>query len=182
MRSAPLLRSLVARPTRTIAISTALVAADDSAFAALSVERQEDLSGLRTAFYIEALSWAIDCNFAEGFALLLPRVRGRALGRRNLDGDTVAHVAVGAEGCEFLKTVVQTIGGEEGGNDGGGGEELSALNAKGETPLDLVIERGDRDKFAVLVMHGVRGSRAQLLKARERGITVSEAMLLRASG
>ncbi|KAF2682172.1 ankyrin [Lentithecium fluviatile CBS 122367] len=171
MRSAPLLRAMIDRSERNIVIVTTLVEADEEAFRKLNSHRQSDVSGLRTAFYIEALTWAIDCNFADAFNFLLPKISKAALrSRTNLDGDSVFHAAAAADGNEYLKTLLQTLISEEDGD----GKALYATNIAKEAPMDIVIGRGDGKKFNLLVLHGVVPTLAQISKAKEKGIEVSE--------
>jgi ankyrin repeat protein len=174
MRSAPLLRAMVARSERKTVIATTLVEADEKAFQKLSPVRQTDLTNLRTAFYIEALTWAIDCDFSDGFTFLLPKIPIAALSfRSNMDGDTVYHVAATATSNEYLKTLLQTLANRE----GPGAKALNSPNAKKETPLDIAIECGSEGKVTLLMLHGVKPTRAQLLKAKGKGIELSEEVL-----
>lgn len=176
MRSAPLIRAMVTRSERNVAIVTALVEADEKAFRKLSPARQTNLISLRMGFYIEALTWAIDCNFSDGFTFLLPKIPKAALSSRsNLDGDTIYHVAAAAKSNEYLKTLLQTLASQEDFS----GKALNSPNAKKTTPLDIVIECGSVEKISFLLLHGVKPTEAQLLKAKEKGIDLSEDLLPR---
>ena len=171
MRSAPLLRAMVARSERKTVIATTLVEADERAFQKLSPIRQIDLINLRTAFYIEALTWAIDCDFSDGFTFLLPKIpKAEFSFRSNIDGDTIYHVAATATSNEYLKTLLQTLASREGPD----GKALNSPNAKKETPLDIAIECGSEGKVTLLMLHGVKPTRAQILKAKEKGFELSE--------
>ncbi|PVH96066.1 hypothetical protein DM02DRAFT_659551 [Periconia macrospinosa] len=164
MRCAPLLRAIVEKSERKVAIATALVEADEKAFQRLSQIRHTDLSSLRTDFYIEALTWSIYCNFSDGFTFILPKIPMAALSsRRNLDGDTIYHVAAAAKSNEYLTLV---------GQKDFGGETLSSLNAKKPISLDIVIECGSAEKASLLLLHGVKPTEDQLLKAKKKGILI----------
>jgi hypothetical protein len=47
---------------------------------------------------------------------------------------------------------------------------LNALNFKKETPLDIAIAGGSEGKFTFLMLHGVKPTGAQLLKAKEKDL------------
>lgn len=174
LRSSPLLRAMVERLERKVVIVTTLVEADEKAFQKLKPTRQTDLGNLRTAFYIEALTWAIDCNFLDGFTFLLPKVPKATLSSRtNLDGDTIYHVAVGATSNEYLKTLLQTLDSQA----HLGGKALNQKNAEKKTPLDIAIKCTSKEKIALLLLHGVKPTNAQLSKAKEKGVELSEELL-----
>lgn len=167
MRSAPLLRAMVERVERKIAIVNALVEADERAFQQLSPARQADLRELRTAFYFEALTWTIDCCFFEGFQYLFTRVPQSAFSiRRNLDGDSIYHVAAASRSDEYLKTLLQVYISWPDSND----NTFSSPNIKNESPLDIVIRDGSEQKLSLLLLHGATLTGAQIAKAKEKGM------------
>jgi ankyrin repeat protein len=174
MRAAPLLRAMVERSTRNFFIVTALVEADEQAFRNLSPERQLDLSDLRTSFYLEALTWSIDCDFFSAFTLLLPKIPKTTLASRpNLDGDGVFHVVAAAKHTDFLKTLLQTL-------DNGNLNDCRAMrlaNPVGKMPMDIVIESGSLEKFILMRLHHVELTRDQITKARGKGFNVPERMV-----
>ena len=152
MRSSPLLRAMIDRPERKIAIVTFLVEADERAFANLSIDQQSNIADLRNSFYIEVLCWAIDCNFETAFTYLLPKVSKSALfSHMTLDGDNVLHSAAGAVGDDYLKTLLQRLTAHSDANN-----ILEATNAHGKTPLDIVVSRGSLKKVAILLRSGAK--------------------------
>jgi hypothetical protein len=172
MRSAPLLRAMVARSTRQLVIVTALVEADELAFRSLNHARQSDLAGLRTAFYLEALTWSSDCDFPTAFTFLLPKISKATLASRtNMDGDGIFHVAAAAQSNEYLKTLLLMVSSQEQGE----GEALHLTNAQRQIPLDVVIESVSADKYELLLLHRVKPTEAQLSKARAKRIPIVEA-------
>ena len=101
-----LARATVARPEREIAIAVALIESDEKTFQTLSVARQTDLTRLRTTFYTNAITWAIDCDLSDGFTFLLPKIPKAAFSSRtNLDGHTIYQVAAAVKRNEYLKTL-----------------------------------------------------------------------------
>jgi ankyrin repeat protein len=177
MRSSPLLRAMIDRVERKITIVTSLVEADEKAFGKLSRDRRIDLVDLRTAFYIEALCWAIECDFSAGFAFLLPKISKLALfSRKNLDGDTVFHSAAGAVENDYLKTLLQTLTDHSERNS-----IIQVPNAKGKTPLDIAVTRGSLEKTALLLRSGAQPTPLQMQMVEETGNKELGALLLRYS-
>jgi ankyrin repeat protein len=174
MRSSPLLRAMVHRAERKIAVVTALVEADEKAFAKLSHGRQKNLLNLRTAFYIESLCWAIDCDFPAGFMFLLPKILKSAISSTmNLDGDNVFHSAAAANGNEYLKTLLQTLT-----TDSDRALVLRTTNAQGKTPLDLVIKGSSWEKAVILLRSGAKVTPPQLQILKEKGSKEVQEVLL----
>lgn len=174
MRAAPLLRAMVARSTRNLSIVTALVEADEQAFRNLSRKRQSDLSDLRTSFYLEALTWSIDCGFLSAFTLLLPKIPKTMLASRpNLDGDGIFHVAAAATHNDFLKTLLQTL---DNGNLNGC-KAMRLANPEGKMPIDVVIEGGSAEKFTLMMLHSVKLTEDQIIKARGKSFKVPESVV-----
>jgi ankyrin repeat protein len=177
MRSSPLLRAMVDRVERKITIVTSLVEADEKAFGKLSRDRQTDLVDLRTAFYIEALCWAIECDFSAGFTFLLPKISKSALSSRmTLDRDTVFHSAAGAVENDYLKTLLQTLTDRSKRNN-----IIQVPNAKGKTPLDIAVTRGSLETTELLLRSGAESTPLQMQMVKEMGNRELEALLLRYS-
>ena len=174
MRSSPLLRAMVNRAERKINVVTTLVETDEKAFAKLSLKRQKDLLDLRTAFYIEALCWAIDCDFSTAFTFLLPKIPKSAVSSiMNLDRDSVFHSAAAANGSEYLKTLLQTLAA-----DSDRADVLRSTNAQGKTPLGLVIESGSWEKVAILLRSGAKATSQQSKILKEKGSKEVQELLL----
>ncbi|KAF2749094.1 ankyrin [Sporormia fimetaria CBS 119925] len=180
MRSAPLLRSMVARPERNVAIVTALITAEETAFDQLKPSRQDDLLALRTAFYIEALTWSIECDFKDGFSFLLPKIPRAALtSRTSMDGDTIYHVSAAVPSTDYLKTILQA---SEGHRDASI-KTLMMKNTEKQTPMDIVIKNKFEYKFSMLLHYGVRLADDQREEAEKNGfwMTLVDSLDLKAS-
>jgi ankyrin repeat protein len=177
MRSSPLLRAMIDRPERKIAIVKFLVEADERAFANLSSDQQSNIADLRNSFHIEVLCWAIDCNFETAFTYLLPKVSKSALFLHMiLDGDNVLHSAAGAVGDDYLKTLLQRLTDHSDANS-----ILEATNAHGQTPLDIVVSRGSLEKAAILLRSGAKPTSLQMDMVKEGRFPELEALLFRYS-
>jgi ankyrin repeat protein len=175
MRSSPLLRAMIDRVERKATIVTSLVEADEKAFGKLSRDRQIDLVDLRTSFYIEALCWAIDCNFSAGFTFLLPKISKLVLfSRMNLDGDNVFHSAAGAAENDYLKTLLQRLTDHRDRDN-----IIQVPNAQGKTPLDIAVTGGSLEKTAILLRSGAKSTPLQMQMVKEKGNKELEALLLR---
>jgi len=177
MRSSPLLRAMVDREQRQINIVMPLVEADEKAFGKLSHDKQIDLGGLRTSFYMEAICWTIDCNFSAGFSFLLPKVPKLVLfSHMNLDGDSIFHSAARAVENDFLKTLLQRLA------DHSDRVNIMQLpDTKGKTPLDITIEADSLEKTAILLISGAKPTLLQIQMVKEKGNRELEALLLRYS-